>query len=64
MLPTTRRLGDDGRFVDVLIDWCPSIPGLFLYYQGGHLVPAGLRVFIEVLREKLPAPREAGRPRL
>ena len=53
---------DDGRLVEVLTDWCPSIPGLFLYYPGSRLVPAGLRAFIEVLREQLPAPREAGRP--
>jgi DNA-binding transcriptional LysR family regulator len=43
---------DDGRLVSVLSDWCPQIPGLFLYYPGGRLVPAGLRAFIEVLREQ------------
>jgi DNA-binding transcriptional LysR family regulator len=48
---------DDGRLVEVLSDWCPPIPGLFLYYPGSRLVPAGLRAFIEVLREQLPAPR-------
>ncbi len=42
---------DDGRLVAVLADWCPEIPGLFLYYPSGRLVPAGLRAFIEVLRE-------------
>lgn len=43
---------DDGRLVPVLADWCPELPGLFLYYPGGRLVPAGLRAFIEVLREQ------------
>lgn len=45
---------DDGRLVMVLSDWCPSIPGLFLYYPGHRHVPAGLRAFIEVLRETIP----------
>ena len=52
---------DDGRLVEVLSDWCPSIPGLFLYYPGSRLVPAGLRAFIEVLREQLPPPRARAR---
>jgi DNA-binding transcriptional LysR family regulator len=46
---------DDGRLVAVLSDWCPEIPGLFLYYPGGRLVPAGLRAFIDVLREQFDA---------
>ncbi len=45
---------DDGRLVTVLEDWCPSIPGLFLYYPGRRHVPSALRAFIEVLREVLP----------
>lgn len=42
---------DDGRVVIVLEDWCPFIPGLCLYYPGHRHVPAGLRAFIDVLRE-------------
>ncbi|MGQ7938146.1 LysR family transcriptional regulator [Paraburkholderia sp. D1E] len=42
---------DDGRLVTVLEDWCPFIPGLCLYYPGHRHVPAGLRAFIDVLRE-------------
>ncbi|MDP9902386.1 LysR substrate-binding domain-containing protein [Variovorax ginsengisoli] len=45
---------DDGRLVDALTDWYPSIPGLFLYYPGSRLVPAGLRASIEVLRQQMP----------
>lgn len=45
----------DGRLVPLLSDWCPEIPGLFLYFPGGRLVPAGLRAFIEILREQLEA---------
>jgi DNA-binding transcriptional LysR family regulator len=42
---------DDGRLIIVLEDWCPFIPGLCLYYPGHRHVPAGLRAFIDVLKE-------------
>lgn len=45
---------DEGRLAMVLSDWCPSIPGLVLYYAGHRHVPAVLRAFIEVLREVIP----------
>jgi len=45
---------DEGCLVTVLEDWCPSIPGLFLYYPGRRHVPSALKAFIEVLREVLP----------
>jgi DNA-binding transcriptional LysR family regulator len=38
------------RLVAVLSDWCPTIPGLFLYFPGNRHIPAGLRAFIDVLR--------------
>lgn len=44
----------DGRLVAVLEDWCPAIPGLFLYYPGRRQVPASLRAFIETLKEAMP----------
>ncbi len=42
---------DDGQMQMVLEDWCPFIPGLCLYYPGHRHVPAGLRAFIDVLKE-------------
>ncbi len=42
---------ESGTLVTVLDDWCPLIPGLFLYYPGRRHVPPGLRVFMDVLRE-------------
>jgi DNA-binding transcriptional LysR family regulator len=45
---------DAARLVVVLENWCPSIPGLFLYYPGRRHVPPPLKAFIEVIREVLP----------
>jgi DNA-binding transcriptional LysR family regulator len=38
----------------VLDDWCPRFPGLCLYYPGHRQIPAGLRAFVDVLREVAP----------
>ncbi|WP_416067995.1 LysR family transcriptional regulator [Rhizobium sp. ZK1] len=40
-----------GEVISVLDDWCPSIPGLCLYYPGHRHVPQSLRAFISVLTE-------------
>ncbi len=47
-----------GRLLTVLDEWCPRIPGLFLYYPGHRQVPPGLRAFIDVLKqvERTPEP--------
>jgi len=41
----------DSRLVALLQDWCPTYPGLYLYYPGRRHVPAKLRAFIDVLKE-------------
>src|SRR5471030_589398 len=43
---------NEGRLVAVLEAWCPLIPGLFLYFSGSRHVPASLRAFIDIVREK------------
>jgi len=48
---TVSRYLADGRLIQVLQDWCPLVPGLFLYYPGHRHVPSGLRAFIEVVQE-------------
>lgn len=39
-----------GRLVMILPDWCPPVPGLYLYYPGRRQIPTGLRAFIDTLR--------------
>lgn len=39
------------RLVRVLQEWTPPFPGLALYYPAGRHVPAGLRAFIDLVRE-------------
>ncbi|SFQ13881.1 DNA-binding transcriptional regulator, LysR family [Geopseudomonas sagittaria] len=45
----------DGRLIQVLADWCPDYPGLFLYYPSRRHVPAALRAFVEFARTALEA---------
>ena len=48
--PWARPALQDGRLFAVLEDWSPLLPGLCLYYPGGHHVPPALRAFIDELR--------------
>lgn len=43
-----------GQLVTVLDDWCPHIPGFYLYYPSRKLMPAGLKAFVAMLREAAP----------
>jgi DNA-binding transcriptional LysR family regulator len=43
---------DAGRLETVLGDWCPLFPGPFLYYPERRLMPAGLRAFVDFIKEK------------
>lgn len=49
--PCARTALADGRLVAVLEDWCPTIPGLFLYFPRNRHVPASLRAFIDAIRD-------------
>ena len=39
-----------GALVRVLEDWCPMIPGFYLYYPSRRQMAGGLRAFVEMIR--------------
>jgi DNA-binding transcriptional LysR family regulator len=41
----------DGRLVHLLGDWTPPFPGICLYYPRHRHVPAGLKAFVNLIRE-------------
>jgi DNA-binding transcriptional LysR family regulator len=52
----TARPGlESGRLVSVLDDWCPPFPGPFLYYPSRRHMAAGLRAFIDFVRNESKA---------
>lgn len=55
---------DAGRLETVLSDWCPPLPGFYLYYPGHRHVPAPLRAFVETLkrRREQPLPEAPSHP--
>ncbi len=40
----------DGRLLQVLAEWTPPYPGLCLYYPRHRLIGAGMRKFLDLLR--------------
>jgi len=48
--PTLLPLIEQGRLIQVLRDWCPKFPGLFLYYTSRRNQPAALAALISALR--------------
>jgi DNA-binding transcriptional LysR family regulator len=40
-----------GALTRVLEEWCPTFPGMYLYYPSRRQMPAGLRAFISTARE-------------
>jgi DNA-binding transcriptional LysR family regulator len=48
--PYARAALHDKRLVAVLKDWCPTIPGLFLYFPRTRHMSTSLRAFIDMVR--------------
>jgi len=46
-----------GRLKRVLADWCPTVPGLFLYYSNRRHPQSALRAFIDCLLDRDTGPR-------
>lgn len=45
----------DGRVTRILADWCPAMPGLYLYYPSGRHLPQAMRLWIDYLKATLAA---------
>ncbi|MBP7581459.1 MAG: LysR family transcriptional regulator [Vogesella sp.] len=45
----------DGQVTRILADWCPAMPGLYLYYPSGRHLPQAMRLWIDYLKAALAA---------
>lgn len=52
-----RQWVQQGRLEYVLEDWCPAVPGFYLYYPSGRNMSAALRALIDYLKAP-PMPAE------
>lgn len=52
--PVVTQLVRDGVLRIVLEDWASFGPGFHLYYSSRRHVPAGLKLFVDVVRELRP----------
>ncbi|ARP82831.1 LysR family transcriptional regulator [Bordetella genomosp. 8] len=61
---TARPAIDSGQLATLLDDWTPPFDGHYLYYPSHRLVPAGLRAFVDVIKdvERDARPTAAPRP--
>jgi DNA-binding transcriptional LysR family regulator len=55
---SVEKLLAEGRLVTLLDDWCPTFPGICLYYPPHRHLSAGLRAFVDLIRELDLARRE------
>ena len=52
--PSARPLIAQGLLRSVLDDWAPVGPGFHIYYPGRRQLPTGLRLLIDLIRERQP----------
>jgi len=48
--PIAKPLLEAGRLVRVLEDWCPTLPGFYLYYPSRRHMTAALRAFVDRIK--------------
>ena len=50
-IDAAREAIDRGQLQPILTEWTPPFPGECLYYPSNRLVPAGLRAFVDIVKE-------------
>lgn len=41
---------ENGRLIDLLVDWRPALPSWFLYYPNRRLPSAAMRAFLDFIK--------------